>query len=223
MSNFKIYLEKAQGKKIDINEIVSVNENFRNYMQKIYRIDEFNTNTTKTAPSTKATVARTETPIEKFQNRLTKASNKLFLDFMVYMNTKKLDISLKDISQLSSSNTGNNFQIDINNETFKIYKNNILCKTLEEALKDNSQNVVNLKQKSDNMIFELSSKKAQDYIRLFFLKRYGFSVNFMNFPGDLKIKNSEIELCITKVELDDSTENSAIVTLEYYKKINDTV
>ena len=42
MSNFKLYLEKAQGKNIDFKEIVSLNENFRNYMQNIYRIDEMN-------------------------------------------------------------------------------------------------------------------------------------------------------------------------------------
>ena len=40
MSNFKLYLEKAQGKNIDFKEIVSLNENFRNYMQKIYLFDE---------------------------------------------------------------------------------------------------------------------------------------------------------------------------------------
>ena len=34
MSNFKIYLQKAQGYDIDTAEIVSVNESFKSYLQK---------------------------------------------------------------------------------------------------------------------------------------------------------------------------------------------
>ena len=91
MSNFKIYLQKAQGYDIDTAEIVSVNESFKSYLQKINeelsrgKVEEVN----------KINSKKTTQELKYDANFKLLESNQ-YLELIYYPVSQKLNVSLRD-------------------------------------------------------------------------------------------------------------------------------
>ena len=201
MSNFKLYLEKAQGKNIDVKEIVSLNENFKSYLQKKYIIQE------KLDEKSLDLITKNPKPyIEKIKKYI---SNNKYIDFIIRLNpNKQIEISFKTDETIKNTKTGNEYVINITDDNFnEIYqikekeKIKLNLDSAKEIIGKSGQNVANLNSdfSASNLFYQIKQTSLYKFLQEYFLQIHKVHANF-NGVGDILISNNKVELVIEKID-----------------------
>jgi len=249
MSNFKIYLEKVQGNheaKIETSNFL--NENFRNYMEKVFYMELTGTpektslkNTNFSNPNIEVKDEK-ETDEEIQKNNEIKRSNSdillnKYIDIIIYPKSQKIGVSLKDETELKKSvgqyaltSTNSNLTLDL----LKGAKNFILegksfansLDDFKKAAETTSITAVGPTANENSVKVTISNTIIKNILEKYFsaIKSTFGAVIIKTVPEEIIISNKTVELQITDVKTssdgtkNDMNEKSKVNALELIVK-----
>lgn len=173
MSNFKLYLEKAQGENIDFNQIVSVNENFKSYLQNIFYEKKLgNANF----------------------DYLKKNIEQLLIDLYFLPETKKLRIVLNKSSVFFGE-----YPLPENKEKPLLVDG--VKKTYAELTADRQANKGNnsLENSKSKITVTIPKQILVDNLKIFFQNIFKMKINISGIDSDVVFDNQKIELKIESI------------------------